>query len=188
MHGLLVLLLACVAPRPARAGFFELGASANYRATNYDHHNYVQGTSYTASLSYYFYAMCAVELNYTNGYSKQVSQGPSITDTLTKIEDISVFTSADLVLSLAAREDFLRPFVKLGGGYLIKDRYRRIDFDAKERLSRQEGLVPSGGVGLAIGLTQNLNLKLGVDAWTSPLNFKPRVVDYAGRAGAAWIF
>ena len=185
MHRLLALLL--FSP-PALAGFFELGASANYRATNYDKHNYVQGTSYTASLSYYFFAMCAVEFNYTNDYSKQVSKGPSVTDQMTKIEDLSVFTSADLVLSLAEREDFFRPFVKLGGGYLIKDRYRRIDFDAKTRLSRQEGLVPSGGVGLAIGVTQNLNLKLGVDAWTSPLNFKPRVIDYAGRAGVAWIF
>ena len=182
---LLFLLLNTSA---AFAGFVEVGASANYRASNYDKHNYVQSTSYTGSLSYYFFAMCAVEFNYTNGYSKQVSKGLSITDAMTKIEDVSIFTSMDLVLSLAAREDFLRPYLKLGGGYLVKDRYRRIDFDDKVRLSRQEGLVPSAGLGLAIGVTSNLNLKFGVDAWTSPLNFKPRVIDYAGRAGVSWIF
>lgn len=173
----------------ARAGFVEFGGSANYRASNYDRDNYVRSTSYTGSVSYYFWEMCALEFNYTNGYSRQVAKGSSVNAQMTKIEDTSTFAALDVVLSAAERDDLIRPYLKLGGGYLMKQRYRRVDLEAKERLSNQEGLVPSAGAGVAIGLTQNLNLKLGLDAWSSPLRKDiPFVIDYAGRAGAAWIF
>ena len=40
------------------------------------------------------------------------------------------------------------------------------------------------------GVTKELSVKLGLDAWTSPLGKKdqPVVVDYAGRAGISWMF
>ena len=173
----------------AHAGYVELGGSANYRASTYDKTNYLRSTSYTASLSYYFWDVFAWEANYTNGYSVQLSKGASVTDSLVKLEDTSEFIAVDLVWSLSDREAFLRPYLKLGGGYLTKERYRRIDFEETEKLSTQRGLVPSAGVGLAVGLTRTLGLKFGVDAWTSPIKpGVPTTVDYAGRAGASWIF
>lgn len=172
----------------AFAGFVEVGASANYRTSRYNDDNYIESISYTGTFSYYFWEMCAWELNYTTGYSKQVSKGSSTIDPKTTVEDSIELISMDLVLSLATRQDPFRPYIKLGGGYLQKERYRQIDDDAKEKISTQSGAVPSGGVGFSLGLSKQLNIKLGVDAWTSPLNEDPVVVDYAGRAGISWIF
>ncbi|MGZ3722949.1 MAG: outer membrane beta-barrel protein [Bdellovibrionales bacterium] len=181
------LLFILLSSASASAGFVEIGASANYRYSGYDKTNYIQSLSYTASASYYFWEMCAFELNYTTGYSKQVSGGTG-TDPKETIEDNIELTSADIVLSFAGRQDPFRPYVKLGGGYLIKDRFRRINSDNEDLIAHQEGIVPSGGLGLAINITQALSIKIGLDAWTSPLKTQPVIVDYAGRAGISWMF
>lgn len=175
------------APYLASAGIIEIGASANYRMSRYNDSNYVQSLTYTGSFSYYFWEMCAWELNYTTGLSTQVTKG-SATDKQTKIQDNIDLASLDLVLSFAGRQDPFRPYVKLGGGYLVKERFRQIDEDAKEKISKQQGTVPSGGAGFAVNLTKEFGFKVGIDAWTSPLNEKPVVVDYAGRAGVTWTF
>lgn len=182
------LIIAMVFSPLAMAGYIELGGSANYRSSGYNDDNYVQTLSYTASLSYYFWEMCAWELNYTTGYSKQSTKGALETDPVTIVEDNIELVSMDLVLSFAGRQDPFRPYIKVGGGHLTKERFRKIDQDAKERISEQKGFVPSGGLGLSISLTKEFSIKFGVDAWTSPLSEDPVVVDYAGRAGVSWLF
>jgi outer membrane protein W len=183
------LLALLLATGPASAGFIELGASANYRSSGYDANNKIESLSYTASLSYYFWEMCAFELGYTTGYSKQVTKGTSALDHKETIEDNIDLASLDLVLSFADRQDPFRPYIKVGGGYLTKDRFRQIDDGDTTRLvPRQEGLVPSGGFGLSLSLTKELSIKMGIEAWTSPPKYRPVIVDYAGRAGISWIF
>jgi outer membrane protein W len=173
----------------ASAAFIELGASANYRASGYDANNKAESLSYTASFSYYFWEMCAWELNYTTGYSKQVTKGPVITDHKETVEDNIDLTSVDLVLSFASRQDPFRPYIKVGGGYLVKERFRQVDDDDKTRIGKQSGLVPSGGFGLALSLTKELNIKIGLEAWTTPKEpGQPTIVDMAGRAGISWMF
>ncbi|MGE0529012.1 MAG: outer membrane beta-barrel protein [Bdellovibrionales bacterium] len=183
-----ILLALSLASFSAAAAFLELGASANYRTSRYNSANYIESISYTGSLSYYFWEMCAWELNYTTGYSKQVTQGTGVTDPKTTVEDNIELTSLDLVLSFAARQDPFRPYVKLGAGYLTKERFRQVDDGNKEKISEQEGVVPSGGIGFSVNLTKEFSIKFGVDAWTSPMDEDPVVVDYAGRAGISWIF
>ena len=177
-----------LASAAAHAGFVELGLSANYRASGYDADNYINSVSYTGSFSYYFWEMCAWELNYTRGYSVQATKASGANEPKSKIEDSIEMTSLDLVLSLAERQDPFRPYVKTGVGYLTKDRYRKIDDDPRELIQSQDGIVPSGGLGFALSLTKEFSIKLGVDAWTSPLDEKPLVVDYAGRVGVSFMF
>ncbi len=183
---LAVLSALPVVPQ-AHAGFIELGASANYRSSGYDKHNYIQSLTYTASFSYYFWELCAWELNYTTGYSKQSTKG-SATDPMTTVEDNIEMISMDLVLSFAARQDPIRPYIKFGGGHLTKERFRQVEGFSKDKISTQRGVVPSGGLGISVNLTKEFSIKLGVDAWTSPMNQDPVIVDYAGRAGISWIF
>jgi outer membrane protein W len=185
---LLCYLLLVLAYPSAFAGFLELGASVNYRASGYNDDNYIRSTSYTGSFSYYFWEMCAWELNYTTGNSEQVSKGASALDPKYKVEDNIEMVSMDLVLSFASRQDPFRPYIKIGAGYLTKERFRTVDDDPRERISKQSGMVPSGGVGFSLNLTKEFSIKLGVDAWTSPLDEEPLVIDYAGRAGLAVIF
>jgi len=187
MRYLACLFLLCACPS-AFAGFVEMGLSANYRASGYNDDNYIRSVSYTGSFSYYFWEMCAWELNYTQGQSEQVSKGASALDPKYKIEDNIEMISMDLVLSFAGRQDPFRPYVKLGAGYLTKERFRTVDGDPRERINEQSGVVPSGGLGFAFNITKEFSLKLGVDAWTSPLDEEPLVIDYAGRIGLAVIF
>lgn len=182
------VLLLSLGSLPAFAGFVELGGSVNYRSSGYDKHNYINSLTYTASVSYYFWEMCAWELNYTFGQSNQSTKGPNTGDTKTVISDNIDMTSLDLVLTLAERQAPFRPYVKAGAGYLIKERFRKNNSDAREKISQQEGVVPSGGLGFSFNITKDFSIKLGVDAWTSPMNQTPVVVDYAGRAGVSFMF
>lgn len=184
----LVLILLGFAPLSAFAGFFEIGASVNYRYSGYDANNYVLSLAYTASATYYFWEMCAWELDYTNGYSKQVSQGTSPIDPKETVEDNIQLTSLDLVLTFAGHDDTFRPYIKFGGGYLVKERYFQVNADGENLIARQVGPVPSGGFGFALGITKELSIKLGLDAWSSPFNQQPVIIDYAGRAGISWMF
>ncbi len=184
----ITLLLLSAGALPAWAGFFELGAAANYRYSGYDPNNFVQSLTYTASASYYFWEMCAWELNYTTGYSKQVNQGTTKIDNRETVEDNIQLTALDLVLSFAARQDPFRPYVKVGAGYLVKDRFFQVNKDNENLIAHQEGWVPSGGFGLSLSITHELSVKVGIDAWTTPLKIKPMIIDYAGRAGISWMF
>lgn len=184
----LLLLQLVAASVPAFAGFMELGGSVNYRSSRYDDNNFVESLTYTGSISYYFWETSALEMNYTTGTSKQVSKATGPTEKKFTVEDNIDMTSLDLVLSFADRQAPFRPYVKMGAGYLVKERFRKVDNDPRERISKQSGIVPSGGLGLSVNVTKTFSIKLGLDAWTSPMNEKPVVVDYAGRAGLSWIF
>lgn len=184
----LVLLLLVITSGPAFAGFIEVGGSANYRSSGYDKNNYIQSLTYTTSVSYYFWELCAWELNYTTGYSKQVTKGTDALAQKTTVEDNIDMLSLDLVLSFASRQDPIRPYIKVGGGYLTKERFRQVEGMDKDKISTQRGAVPSGGVGLSLNVTKEFSIKFGIDAWTSPLSEDPVIVDYAGRAGISWIF
>ena len=191
MRALLMMLFMTTA-LSAHAGYVELGASGNYRRTGYNQNNFTESISYTGSVSYYFWESCAIEISYTTGYSKQVTKGSLQTDPKETIEDNMDLVSSDIVLSPSGRQDPIRPYVKIGGGYLKKERFRRINSDAETWLSGQEGLVPSGGAGIAMNISKELSLKVGLEAWTSPLSQatkeNPVIIDYAGRAGLSWIF
>jgi hypothetical protein len=174
----------------AHAGYVELGATANYKFSGFDKNNSIESISYTGSYAYYFFEQCAMELSYTSGYSKQIAKA-SVSDPKYVTEANIDLIALDLILSFGGKEATIQPYIKLGGGYLKKELFFRVDDGPNRRTSSSEGFVPSGGFGLKIGLTQTLSLKFGVDAWTSPLareKGEPLIVDYVGRAGLSWMF
>lgn len=182
---LVALLALC---HQSHAAFYEVGGSANYRRSAFDKNNFQELISYTLSVSYYFMEMSALEVSYTDGYSLlSVKSSDPIDPKYTTETNFSLF-GVDLVMSLAAREDDIQPYIKLGGGFLKKEVFQQVGTGDKTRISRSQGLVPSGGIGVKILFTKTLSLKLGLDAWTTPLHEKPVVVDYSGRAGIAWMF
>lgn len=179
----------------AFAGFVEIGASVNYRRNSIDENNYSDTTSYTGSMSYYFWDRSAIELSYTYGLGKLSSKA----DGVGEIQRIQIaqfsMTSADLVLSLAGKEDLIQPYLKFGAGYVDKSIFLEDELTGRRLIKTQTGIVPSAGVGLKILLSKSLSLKLGVDAWTSPPDDKNAdgsdrkdSIDYAGRAGLSWMF
>ncbi|NCN40748.1 outer membrane beta-barrel protein [bacterium] len=188
------LALLCFAT-PVYAGFIEIGASVNYRRNSIDENNYSDTTSYTGSISYYFWERSALELSYTSGLGKLSTKADGV-DGIQRIQ-IAQFsmTSADIVLSLAGREDPFQPYFKFGAGYVDKSIFLEDELTGRVLIKTQNGVVPSAGIGLKVLLTKSLSIKLGVDAWTSPPDDtnadgsdRKNTIDYAGRAGLSWMF
>ncbi len=178
----LIVTLFCTA---AHAGYLELGSSANYRRSTINSENYQESTSYTGSISYYFMESSALELSYTSGYSKIVVTPGDITTQYVTETNFSLI-GLDLVFSVGEREDVFQPYLKLGGAYIQKKIYRQLNGFSKDKIGEQSGTVPSAGLGFKLKISKTFSIKIGVDAWTSPLDEDPVTVDYAGRAGISW--
>lgn len=178
-------MILCLTSHLAAAGFLELGATANYRRSTISDENYQESISYTGSISYYFWEMSAIEVSYTQGYSKLVVT-PFGGDRSTTETDFSLL-GLDLVLSFAGRKDMFQPYIKVGGAHISKEIYRQsAEGFSKVLIAEQSGVVPSAGIGFKIKISERFSVKVGVDAWTSPLEEDPVTVDFAGRAGISW--
>ena len=186
-------LVALALSAPAHAGFIEIGASGSFRRSNIDVDAYDESLAVTGSLSYYFSESTAIEASYTDGQNKRVISENVANGHVTKM--FYKTAGLDFVLSFGGKESAIRPYLKVGGNYIISkrivDQYR----DANNNLypanviEDEPGLVPSFGAGFKLGLTESLSLKLGVDGWTSrPTNKPPVTVDYVGRAGLSLMF
>lgn len=183
-----LLLVAISAGTYAHAGFMEIGGAVNYRRSAFDSNNFQELISYTASISYYFLEMSALELSYTNGYSELSVKASDPLDPKYVTQTNFELVALDLVFSLAQKEDMFQPYIKIGGGYLKKQMFEQIDDGDNDLISSDEGLVPSGGLGFRLMLSKSFAIKVGLDAWTTPITESPVVVDYAGTAGFSWLF
>ncbi|HVK62369.1 MAG TPA: outer membrane beta-barrel protein [Bdellovibrionales bacterium] len=189
------LLFGYFAPVVSHAGVFEIGASGTYRRSVIAADSFDESKSLTGSVSYYFTEASAIELSYTDGTSKReiVANNPNslVTKTVTNLTYRTL--GLDFVFTLGPKEATLRPYLKAGVNYILEKRYFDQTYTAagpQESTVTEDpaALVPSGGAGLTLRLSQTLSLKFGIDAWTSrPLNSKPVTIDYAGRAGISWL-
>ncbi|MGE3975593.1 MAG: outer membrane protein [Bdellovibrionales bacterium] len=169
----------------ALAGFVEVGASGSYRYTTVDEFNYSKTQSLTGSVAYYFWELSALEFSYTDGtnmtYGKTATNETYIATTRFQL------TGLDLVISFAGRQDPFRPYIKFGGAYQRKKlTYEQGYFTPVERTS--EGFAPTAGAGFKLAITQEFAIKLGADAWTSPISETPIRYDFAASAGISWLF
>lgn len=170
----------------SQAGIVEIGASANFRRSTIDKNNFQESTSYTGSLSYYFWEMSALELSYTEGEALLSVQPVDDSKVITKSSFKLI--GVDLVMTFASRQSTLQPYLKVGGAHIQKKIVRQPEgLDASE-IESPSGLVPSAGLGLKIALDTSFSIKIGVDAWTSPIDEDNPTLDYAGRAGFTWLF
>ncbi len=179
-----------LAPLPANAGIWEIGASGSYRRQNIDVDAVDESQSITGSLSYYLDEASAIELSYTDGISKRTINPTVVNGHITTATYKAL--GLDFVYTLGSGST--RPYVKAGAQYLLEkkivDQYldNTGNFQAKTSES-SPSLVPSVGVGFKMGLTTTISLKAGIDAWTSAsLSVQPIKIDYAGRVGLSWMF
>lgn len=170
----------------AWGGIVEVGASASFRRSTIDDNNYQESLSYTGSVSYYFWEMSALELSYTQG-SALLSVKP-VDDTKIITKSSFRLIGMDLVVTFAGKNSTLQPYIKLGGAHIEKKIVRQPDGLAATEIESPAGIVPSAGLGFKLRLSNTFSIKVGVDAWTSPLNEDDPTVDYAGRAGISWMF
>lgn len=193
---LIQIIFALAFSSLSKAQFIELGGSASYKKTNFAPGAYDQSSSLTASMSYIFDEMSAVELSYTNGVSKQSVPTNLVTNGVVDNHNTTVFyelIGLDLVLTMGSADWTIRPYIKAGTAFIL--RKRLIDqienFPASPPDDEPTGFVPSAGFGFKLTLTKSLSLKAGVEAWTSaPLvgGQSSPSMDVSARAGLSWLF
>ncbi|CAN5481700.1 hypothetical protein BH10BDE1_BH10BDE1_24680 [soil metagenome] len=177
---------------PAQAGFVEIGGSGSYKKSNIGTDSFDESQSLTASFSYYFDESSALELSYTDGISRRVIGQTQPDGQLTNMYYKMV--GLDLVLTLGEREATFRPYVKVGGVYIMDKRIVTQYWSGGNVFpenTRQDpaALVPSAGVGFKISLTKSWSLKVGAEAWSSrSISEQPVTVDYSGRVGLSCMF
>lgn len=175
-----IFVLIFLSSSLARAGLFELSATYNYDKTSYSPTNSTAKQSVTGGLGYFFWEMSALELNYTQGESNQITP---------EYNAYQVFKAygLGLLITLASRESAFKPYIKLGGVYLIKDATIYIpNFPATT--AHQEGLAPQAALGFKLMLSQRLALKVGLTGQTSPLNQENTTYDLEGVVGLSFYF
>jgi hypothetical protein len=196
---LLILIAGIFTPSLSFADFneyFELGASGNYRKvfltdTSTDVRAFDESSAYVASLAYYFREMTAFELSYSQGTNTR--HIPSSTITSTTRHKYTLY-GADLIFTFGTRADQWIPYIKAGVAYFDRKSisYEYIDNGTglpllTEPVELKSTLVPSGGFGMQVRISNRVSFKFGVDIWTSgAINKKLGDFDWAGRVGASW--
>lgn len=192
MKSLFFSALIFFASSVSHAGFIEIGASGNYKKVNLSDDVTDQSTAITGSLSYILGAMSAIELSYTSGQQKSIVKYPTLGTTDTTTIKYSML-GLDFILTLGAQDAILRPYIKAGVAYILnKERTTMNSFNVTTSSTSSEGsksLVPSGGAGFRLKLSEQLSLKAGVDAWTSKsINDDNVKIDFSSRVGLSWMF
>jgi len=180
-------VLVVLSSSSAYAGVFEIGLSSNYRESIVDDDNFEKTLSVTGSISYFFGELSALELSYTKGREKDSFRPPE--DVKTTIRTDFELVGLDFVFSFADRESAFQPFIKMGGVYVSKESFLKVEgFSEKEIDTPDAGVAPSAGLGFKIRLSERFRIKLGIDAWTTPLGAENIKIDKAARAGISWFF
>ncbi len=175
---------------PAYAGFIELSASGNYRRTNIADDVKDENFAATGSFAYLFDAQSALELSYTRG--EQRSEVGASSGNAQIILVNYAMAGLDFIYTLGDENSALRPYIKLGGMYIIeKERQTYYVFNPGQRVyaTEEPALVPSAGLGARLKISQHISLKMGIDAWTSKSVSKENVkIDHSSRVGLSWMF
>lgn len=188
MNSLVTLIFILLFFPSAFAGFFEIAASGSYVKHTVDEVNYEESKDATAAISYYFWQQSAIEISYTSGLKTTNVGILGNTSTYTNIQSESRLIGVDFVLSFAEKTAPVRPYIKVGAVHIHKKIIEQDgDFEAFEH-PYADGVAPSAGIGLKIALTQTFSIKLGAEAWTTPLAQDKVTYDFAGRAGLSLLF
>ena len=176
----------------ANAGFIEVGASGSYKRSNIGANSFDESQSITGSFSYYFDESSALELSYTDGINRRLIGEGQPNGQLTNM--YYKMMGLDFVLTLGDRESTIRPYVKVGGVYIMDKRIVTqswLNGDVFNHSPQEDppALVPSAGLGFKLALSKSWSLKVGVEAWSSrSISEDPVTIDYSGRIGLSWMF
>lgn len=153
--------LIFLAPSSSQAGIIEIGAQANYRSTSFDPTHTDLTESGTGSIGYYFWGLTALEISYTRGASLQ-----NYTE-YQAYQDLTAY-GVDLMITMANKDSDLKPYIKVGAAYQIKD-LREVFPKLPAVTVETSGVSPSAGIGFKLMITQQFALKGGFDISTSPV-------------------
>src|SRR5688572_20742114 len=186
----LVLGFSFLGLETSQAGVFEISATGSYRKTNFDANHTAAMESVTGGLAYYFWELSALQLSYTRGAANQVQPE------YTAYQTFEAY-GLDLLITIASRESALKPYIKAGAAYVVKDLRTYVPVPGSNPILYNTlviqtfGVSPTAGLGFKLMLGQQFAIKAGVDVSTSPLrkdSNEPTTYDFAANGGISFLF
>lgn len=183
---LLLLILTVALTLPAQAIDIELGASYGHKTTTFDANNSYDSESTTASASFYFWEQIAIELSYTQASGvRQEKVTP--TDPQRTTYEQSQIIGADVIYVFADRKAFFQPYVKGGFAHISRTQNVKIEGWDTFTLNPDNAIVPSYGAGFKLAFTDSFGLKVGYEAWQTPIGGGQETQDSSLRVGLTWM-
>lgn len=161
----------------------EIGATYSYSKKTFNSMNYYQTEAKGASLSLYFIAKLALELNYTDQFYE--SQESDMNSTRI-VQQSSQIYGADLIYVFTDQQSLLQPYIKGGGAYIAKKKQVKYANADVINIPTKDGIAPSYGVGLKFKLGDKFSIKVGYDVWQTPLDDGTKSDDTSFKAGLSW--
>ena len=190
----LIYVLLLLFSNPSLAGIFEIDANTSYRKSTVDDINWEEKKELGFSISYYFWAQSAIELSATTRLTIANIGSKNTSGTIlsqTELQTEETLYGADFVWSLADMKASTRPYIKVGAVFIHKKSIQQELLPSPSAAIStpfKDGLAPSAGIGIKIGLTETMGIKIGLEAWNVELYDNKKQYDYAGRAGLSWMF
>ncbi|MGE3262626.1 MAG: outer membrane beta-barrel protein [Bacteriovoracia bacterium] len=188
----LILLLSLTIPSFAHAAQIELSGLVAYSKSHFNDGYDSMQRRYTASVSFKFTAISALEFEYADSVSK-VSYETNVGGAL-KYNTPVAYTYKDKVYSfnwvqnLVPSKWIIQPYFVLGGGKMqrrAKEEYPEIGYSNTVTQNVTSG---TGGGGLRIFLTRNMAIKLEARTYVPNFNFKKWKENQMTSAGLSWLF
>lgn len=174
----------------AQALVTEVGLNYGRKRTSFDADNYFDSESITGSLSLYFMETIALELSYTSAVGvreEKLKSGTTVISQQTVVQTTQVYGS-DLIWVLASRKAMFQPYIKGGAAQIKRVQEVKVNSLQTYTLEPETAIVPSYGFGFKVALAQGFGVKVGYDAWQTPLGGGQVSQDASVRAGVTWMF
>lgn len=163
----------------------EVGVSYGRKKTTFDEFNYIDSETSTGSISFFFAERLATEFSYTKAVGIRVEKA-STTDSRRTIVQKTEVTGLDLILMLSDRKAFVQPYIKAGVAQLVRKQSIDIEGYGVQELTPETAYAPSYGLGIKIGISASMNIKLSYDIWQTPIGGNLKTDDSSLRAGLSW--
>lgn len=196
-------ILLCSAP--SHAGFWEISANGSYFKFNNGVQDNVKSTTITTrfggGLAYRFMENTAIEFSYLQSRIRD-SFGQNITALadrylITKKTQMENY-SLNLVLYLTDRKSTFRPYIRGGGGYMIRKTSlsgRAIDkvTGSNRELSftnppTEESASADGGLGFSLYVLDQVAIELSGTVYATDLDKEEIFLHYAFSGGLRFVF
>jgi len=162
------------------AGYFEVSAGGSYSNYKNSAVSSTKTQSINASFAYRFVSASAIELSYYN--TKQIATAP-YSSTYSKMD----VASASLLIYIFGTKYTIQPYVKAGGGYMIRN--NTYNTDGFESLTlRDDSFSANIGGGIKYYFTGNLALQGSATAYVTDFDMSSPYIHQAYSVGVTVLF
>ena len=189
------LLLLFVAPQAAHSAVIELSGTGSYSKSTFadGFTGYVsKERRYSASIEFKFSAVSGIEFQYMNSTS-EVSYQTNVGTIIKYYTPINIgykdeVYSVNWVQNLVPSKWMIQPYVKVGGGRLVRKYSELYPEFGTGQVIQQNSVTGVAAVGLRIFLTRAFALKGELETYVPNFHYSQWQTNETFSAGLSWLF